>query len=81
MGVEINQRGLRELDRRSGDGVEVILLWSALTGSVVVAVKDERTETDLRIVVDPGDALDAFRHPYAYAHRGRDLSDTPDLAA
>ena len=63
---------LRELDRRSGGGIEVTLLWSERSGSVYVCVDDERLATGFHFAVDPARALDAFRHPFAYpAHAGR----------
>jgi len=63
--------GMRELDQRTGDGFKVTLLWSEDTGSVFVCVDDERTEEAFHFSVDPADALDAFRHPYAYSRRSR----------
>ena len=71
MGVETGQRGLRELDQRSGDGFEVTLLWSERTGSVFVCVEDRKTDSGFHVLVDPADALEAFRHPYAYSRTGR----------
>ena len=49
----------------------VTLLWSEDTGSVFVCVDDERIEEAFHFSVDPADALDAFRHPYAYTRRSR----------
>ena len=49
----------------------VTLLWSEDTGSVFVCVDDERTEEAFHFSVDPADALEAFRHPYAYSTRYR----------
>lgn len=66
MHTEVNLRGLRELDRRSGGGLEVTLLWSERTGSVFVCVDDEQTNTGFHFAVDPEHALEAFHHPYAY---------------
>jgi hypothetical protein len=62
---------MRELDQRNGDGFLVTLLWSEDTGSVFVCVDDERTEEAFHFSVDPADALEAFRHPYAYSTRTR----------
>jgi hypothetical protein len=70
MRTEVDLPGLRELDQRSGNGLEVTLLWSQRTGSVFVCVEDERTETGFQFAVDPADALEAFRHPYGYGRRG-----------
>jgi hypothetical protein len=59
--------GLRELDHRSSDDIEVTLLWSARTTRVFVLVLEQRTEALFHFEVPPAEALDAFHHPYAYA--------------
>jgi hypothetical protein len=64
--------GSRELDSRSGNGIDVTLLWDPRTNVLCVAVVDEREGTSFRFEVDATDALDAFRHPYAYADSGRE---------
>lgn len=56
----------RELARRTGDGVDVALLWDAGTDRVFVVVDDERRGERFRIAVGNSNALDAFHHPYAY---------------
>lgn len=58
-----------ELDRRDGDGIVVSLLWRKAGNVVSVCVCDERTGDDFEFLVPPDRALDAFRHPYAYAAR------------
>jgi hypothetical protein len=58
----------RELDHRNADGIDVTLLWEPRTDSVVVAVVDDNES--FRIAVDGREALDAFRHPYAYDRPG-----------
>ena len=58
---------VRELDRRAGDGVDVRLLWSPQTNRVWIAVADTRHDESFELEVRPADALDAFRHPFAYA--------------
>jgi hypothetical protein len=72
-GVEV-----RELDRRTCDGIDVRLLWSPHTDRVIVAVNDRRAGESFEFDADPGDALAAFRHPYVYANRGH---TEPTLAA
>ncbi len=63
----------RELDRRTGDGIEVRLLWSQNDGHVTVAVTDTKTGESFDLPVRDGDrALDVFHHPYAYAARAQD---------
>ncbi len=59
--------GVRELDRRSSDGIDVQLLWHPRTNQLFVAVDDARGGESFELEVDGADALDAFRHPYAYA--------------
>jgi hypothetical protein len=56
-----------ELAYRSGDGIEVSLLWSRLTDSVTVLVFDLRTGEAFDFAPPRDKALDAFNHPFAYA--------------
>jgi hypothetical protein len=58
---------IRELDHRTSDGIEVKLLWSAGTQRVWLDVHDTRAGASFELDVEPGEALAAFRHPYAYA--------------
>lgn len=58
---------VRELDRRTNDGFDVRLLWDAHTNRVFVAVADQRQGESFALAVDAADALEAFRHPFAYA--------------
>lgn len=58
---------IRELDQRSSDGIEVRLLWSASSDRVWIDVRDERLGGSFELDVEPGEALAAFHHPYAYA--------------
>ncbi|HWF23797.1 MAG TPA: hypothetical protein VG275_00010 [Solirubrobacteraceae bacterium] len=64
---ETSDIGIRELDRRRNDGIDVRLLWDSRADTILIAVKDEKTENSFEVEVDAADALDAFRHPYAYA--------------
>jgi hypothetical protein len=60
--------GLRELSSRSGNGVEVALLWQQRDNTAVVAVVDHHSGEAFVLDVQDGDnALDMFQHPYAYA--------------
>jgi hypothetical protein len=61
----------RELDSRTGDGIEVQLLWWCQTdGHVTVAITDTKTGEAFELPVGEGErALDVFHHPYAYAAR------------
>lgn len=51
----------------TNDGIDVKLLWNPRTDAIVIAVEDERAGDSFELAVDAVDALDAFRHPYAYA--------------
>jgi hypothetical protein len=61
------ETAVRELDRRTGDGIEVRLLWYPHTDRVVVAVEDTRRSETFAFEVDGAHALEAFRHPFAFA--------------
>jgi hypothetical protein len=63
---------IRELDHRSGDGIDVRLLWNSRTNRVSIAVEDERSGEAFVLEVPGSDAREAFSHPYAYAQRGRE---------
>lgn len=71
-----------ELDSRRRDGVEVSLLWYSDVDVVAVQVVDERVGHSFQLVVDAEEALDVFRHPFAYAaFRGMPLGlPSPDEA-
>jgi hypothetical protein len=56
----------RELDHRESDGVSVTLLWYEDSNRVTIHVADSDTGEELDLEVPGRDALDAFRHPYAY---------------
>jgi hypothetical protein len=60
----------RELDHRSSDGLDVTLLWYPETNRISVAVVDVRSGAAFELTVPGADALEAFKHPYAYAIRG-----------
>jgi hypothetical protein len=56
-----------ELAHRSTDGIEVSLLWSQPSNRITVELIDNRIDERLEFEVANDKALDAFRHPYAYA--------------
>jgi hypothetical protein len=56
-----------ELDGRHSAGIDVQLLWDRLTHTLTVVAYDEKTDETVEIEVEPDRALDAFRHPFAYA--------------
>ena len=58
---------IRELDHRTTDGIDVKLLWSAKTDRIWIDVQDNSGGRSFELDVDPGEALEAFRHPFAYA--------------
>ena len=58
---------IRELDRRHSDGFDIGLLWNQTADQIVVSVFDFKTGDAFEIQVEAGEALDAFRHPYAHA--------------
>ncbi len=64
--LSIPELGIRELDHRHSDGIDVRLLWNARTNRVSIAVEDGRTGETFVLDVPGGQARDAFNHPYAY---------------
>ena len=82
--TDTNFRMPIELDSRTQDGFQVSLLWQPGTDVVVVEVNDERAGQRFQLVVDGEEALDVFRHPFAYAaYRGIPLVErtTEQIAA
>ena len=63
---------VKELAYRNQKGLEVTLLWDRRSNQVSVEVVDELDESGFRLPIAGHLALDAFRHPYAYArsHEG-----------
>lgn len=59
-----------ELAARDALGVRVQLLWDPDDDGLAVRVVDLRTEDRREFAVEPEDALDAFRRPFAFAHAG-----------
>jgi hypothetical protein len=59
----------RELAERENDGIHVTLRWNDQTGSLNVSVNDSRTGETFDVNANETNALDVFRHPYAYAGR------------
>ena len=56
------------LAERKNSGIQVTLLWTEDTDAVAVLVRDEGTDDQFELSVEPGaNALDIFEHPYAYA--------------
>jgi hypothetical protein len=59
---------LRELDHRTGDGIDVRMLWRTHDDRVLVAVTDAKTGEAFTLMVGHDQsALDVFQHPFAYA--------------
>jgi hypothetical protein len=60
----------RELAHRSGDGLDVTLLWYPSDGqnddAIVVCVCDGRDGAYFEIPTEPYLALDVYYHPFAY---------------
>jgi hypothetical protein len=57
----------KELASRTGDGVEVSLLWSPPDDRLLVVVEDAKAEERFALEARADNALDVFYHPFAYA--------------
>jgi hypothetical protein len=58
---------IRELAHRSGDGLDVRLMWDTRDGRLTVAVSDRRLGRFFEVPAAPDAALHVFNHPYAHA--------------
>jgi hypothetical protein len=58
----------RELAQRQSGTLEVLLLWHPQSDRVELSVRDLATTGEgFHVEVAPGNAIDAFYHPYVYA--------------
>jgi hypothetical protein len=57
----------KELAHRTSDGIDVSLRWNRRTNRITVKVYDARSDEGFELHVDGRSALDAYRHPFAYA--------------
>jgi hypothetical protein len=68
----------RELARRTGNGVEVALLWNRSVNRVKVVVSDGLLCHHVDLDVAGADALGAFHDPFAHAASRLRASDATD---
>jgi hypothetical protein len=82
MRAETTRDEVKELARRESGGVEVALLWDRRGNRLTVKVVDTGSGDWFELPVESDHALDAFRHPYAYAARSgvAFLPPAPELA-
>jgi hypothetical protein len=57
----------KELAQRESDGISVTLVWHSVSGRLSVSVSDWRTGEAFDLDASARNALDVFRHPFAYA--------------
>jgi len=67
MAASVDNHIWTELADRAADGLDVRLLWSESTGRLLVAVDDTRVGHRFAFDAPRGEALAAFRHPFAHA--------------
>jgi hypothetical protein len=62
------------LARRKNAGIRVALVWAADTNTVAVLARDDSTNEQFELLVEPdANPIDVYEHPYAYvAWRGID---------
>ena len=66
-----------ELAHRTGDGLEVTLVWAHGAGADdVVVVYDSRDDTSFEIKAERHLALDVYYHPFAYTDLSTDGDDS-----
>ena len=57
---------IEELATRESAGIRVSLLWSRGENTLLVVVRDSRTSEQFALSAGPDEAMDVFRHPFAY---------------
>jgi hypothetical protein len=56
------------LASRKNAGIRVALLWAADTNTIAVLVRDDSTNEQFELLVEPeANPIDVYEHPYAYA--------------
>ena len=55
-----------DLADRHSDDLDVVLLWARRSGRLWVTVTHRRSGRSARINATAANALDVFRHPFAY---------------
>jgi len=75
-----NHKARVMLASRKNAGIRVALLWAADTNTIAVRVRDDSTNEQFELLVEPEtNPIDVYEHPYAYAAwRGVDFR-TADL--
>jgi hypothetical protein len=76
---------IEELASRENAGIQVSLFWSREDNTLSVVVHDNWTGDEFSLAAGPDEAMDVFRHPFAYAATRRVAStlsaDVEPLAA
>lgn len=62
-----SERQIVDLANRHSDDLDVVLLWSRVSGRIWVRIIHCRSGRTARIEATPANALDVFEHPFAYA--------------
>jgi hypothetical protein len=62
-------RNLVDLATRRAGGIEVALIWNRRDQSLVVFAHDDLTNEEVAIPVSRDEAVEVYRHPFAYRHR------------
>jgi hypothetical protein len=56
------------LASRKNAGIRVTLLWATDTNTTAVLVRDDSTNEQFELLVEPeANPIDVYQHPYAYA--------------
>jgi hypothetical protein len=68
-------KNLVDLATRRAGGIEVALIWNRREKTLVVFAHDDLTSEEVAIPVSREEAVEVYRHPFAYAQRAeRDLN-------
>lgn len=65
----VDMRNLVDLATRRAGGIEVALIWNRRDQTLVVFAHDDLTNEEVAIPVGKDEAVEVYRHPFAYRHR------------
>jgi hypothetical protein len=71
----VNVNDVVDIATRHAAGIEVALIWDRRDKSLVVFAYDALTQEEIVIPVTGDEALEVYRHPFAYADRSVELED------
>jgi len=70
-GVAEEEEVYIDLAARFEGSINVALFWDRVRGDLIVVAQDRERGEEVRIPVDPDQAAEVYRHPFAHASEGQ----------